>query len=71
MDIFLTKRMDSLQEAFIHPPEPCEACFIMDAHTLYCVFWTVEQKQPPTAMIELSSIELTLRPPNKKWDQKL
>ncbi len=30
---FLQKCMDSLQEAFIYPPEPCEACFIMDAHT--------------------------------------
>ncbi len=30
--------MDSLQEAFIHPPEPCEACFIIDAHTLFDVF---------------------------------
>ncbi len=31
MDIFLTKQklMDSLQEAFIHPPEPCEVRFIM------------------------------------------
>ncbi len=34
--------MDSLQEAFIHPPEPCEACF-MDAHTLFDYSWTVEQ----------------------------
>ncbi len=24
--------MDSLQEAFIHPLEPCEASFITDAH---------------------------------------
>ncbi len=45
--------MDSLQEAFIHPPEPCEARFIMDARTLFDVFWTVEQKHPPTAMITL------------------
>ncbi len=30
---FLQKRMDSLQEVFIHPPEPCEARFIM---------WTVD-----------------------------
>ncbi len=29
---FLQKCMDSLQEAFIHAPEPCEARF-MDAHT--------------------------------------
>ncbi len=26
--------MDSLQEAFIHPLEPCEARFITDARTL-------------------------------------
>ncbi len=36
--------MDSLQEAFIHPPEPCDAHFIMDVCTLFDVFWTVEQK---------------------------
>ncbi len=35
--------MDSLQEAFIHPLEPCEACFIMDAHALFYFFWTVEK----------------------------
>ncbi len=38
--------MDSLQEAFIHPPEPCEARFITDALTLFHVSWTVEQKTP-------------------------
>ncbi len=27
--------MDSLQEAFIHPPAPCETRFIMDARTLF------------------------------------
>ncbi len=43
--------MDSLKEAFIHAPKPCEARFIMDAHALFDVFWTVEQKHPPTAMI--------------------
>ncbi len=48
----LQKRMDLLQEAFIHAPEPCEARFIMDACTLFNVSWTVEQKPPPTAMIE-------------------
>ncbi len=42
MDIFLQKRIDSLQEAFILPPEPCEACFIwMDA--LLDFFWTIEK----------------------------
>ncbi len=40
--------MDSLQEAFIHAPEPCEARFIMDAHALFDVFWTVQQKHPPS-----------------------
>ncbi len=53
MDIFLTKCMDSLQEAFIHPPEPREARFIIDTRALFEVFWTVEQKHPPTAMIML------------------
>ncbi len=52
---FLQKHMDSLQEAFIHPLEPCEARFIMDAHTLFNVSWTVEQKDPPMPMIELRS----------------
>ncbi len=42
--------MDSLQEAFIYAPEPCEACFIMDAHALFDDLWTVEQKHPPTVM---------------------
>ncbi len=46
--------MDSLQQAFIHPPEPCDAR-IMDAHTLFKASWTVEQKHPPTAIIELGS----------------
>jgi len=45
--------MFSLQEAFIHPLEPCEAPFITDMRALYYVFWTVEQKHLPTAMIEL------------------
>ncbi len=53
MDIFLEQRMDSLQEAFNHAPEPCEARFIMDVRTLFDVFWTVEQKHPPTAVIML------------------
>ncbi len=34
----LQKCMDSLQEAFIHPPEPCEGRFITDVHTLFHVF---------------------------------
>ncbi len=43
--------MDSLQEAIIHPPELCEAHCIMDVRSLFDVFWTDEQKHPPTAMI--------------------
>ncbi len=35
--------MDSLQEAFIDPPEPCETHFIMDAHSLFESFRTVEK----------------------------
>ncbi len=53
---FLQKCMDLLQEAFIHPPEPCEACFITDACTLFNIFWTVEQKHPPTAIITLRRV---------------
>ncbi len=45
--------MDSLQEAFIHSPEPCEAHFIMDVHALFDCFWTVEQKHPPTPILTL------------------
>ncbi len=43
--IFISQKcMDSLQEAFIHHPEPCEARFITDACTLFHVFWTVDKK---------------------------
>ncbi len=40
---FLQKCMVSLQEAFIHPLEPCEARFIEDGCTLFDFFWTVEK----------------------------
>ncbi len=50
MDIYLTKPMDSLQEAFIHPPELREGCFITDARTLFHVFWTVDNKHPLTPL---------------------
>ncbi len=49
---FLQKHIDSLQEAFVHPPEPCEARFIMDRCDYLHFFWTVEQKHPPTAIIK-------------------
>ncbi len=52
--------MDLLQEAFIHHPEQCEARFIMDARTLFNVFWTVEQKDLPTAVIELKNARTIL-----------
>ncbi len=55
MDIFLTKMHGFATGGLYSPPEPCEACFTMDAHALFNVFWTVEQKHPPTAMIELRS----------------
>ncbi len=38
--------MDSLHEAFIQAPEPCEACYIMDARDLFDLLWTVEKKTP-------------------------
>ncbi len=43
--------MDSLQEAFIHPPEPCEACFITDTSALFHVFWIVDKKHPLTPIV--------------------
>ncbi len=43
---FLQKCLSSLQEAFIHPPEPFQAHFIMDTHTLFDVFWTVQIELP-------------------------
>ncbi len=48
--------MDSLQEAFIHPPppEPCEARFIMNARSLFHVFWTVDEKH---LLIPLQGLE--------------
>ncbi len=45
--------MDSLQEAFVHLPELCEARFIMDGCASFDVLWNVEQKHPPTAIINL------------------
>ncbi len=48
MDIFLTKmHCIPLQEAFIHKPELCDACFNMDGCTLFDYFWTIEQKHLP------------------------
>ncbi len=47
MDIYLTKMQDSLQVAFIHLPEPCEARFITDVCALFDYFWIVEQKHLP------------------------
>ncbi len=58
--------MYSLQEAFIHPPEQCEAHFNMDAHALFDVFWTIEQKHAPTEMIQLG-IARTIFLYNPDW----
>ncbi len=63
---FLQKHMDSLQEAIIHPPELCEAHFIIDVHGLFYVFWTVEQKHPPTAMITSQITYVTMVPPREQ-----
>ncbi len=45
--------MYSLQEAFIHAPERCEAHFITDARTLFDYLWLLKRKHLPTAMIIL------------------
>ncbi len=49
----LQKSMDTLQEAFIHPPEPCDARFITDARTLFQVFWTVDKKTRTYPIVRL------------------
>ncbi len=41
---FLKECINSLQEAFIHPPEPREARFIMDGCALLDFFWTGKKK---------------------------
>ncbi len=70
---FLQKLMDSLQEAFIHAPELCEARFIMDALALFDVFWTVEQKNPLTAMITLRKARtiFNITPIGFVWKKKV
>ncbi len=45
--------MYSLQEAFIHTPEPCEAHFITDARALFDYLLLLKRKHLPTAMIIL------------------
>uniref|UniRef100_A0A672P3Z9 Protein kinase domain-containing protein n=1 Tax=Sinocyclocheilus grahami TaxID=75366 RepID=A0A672P3Z9_SINGR len=49
MDIFLTKTHQFATGGHYspRPPEPCEACFVMDGCALFDYFWTVEQKHPP------------------------
>ncbi len=70
---FLQKHMDSLQEAFIHPPKTCEACFIMDVCALFDVLWTVQQKHPPTAMMMLGMARtiFNITPIGFVWKKKV
>ncbi len=65
--------MDSLQEAFSHALEPCEAHFIMDARILFDVFLTVEQKHQSTAMITLVMARTTfnITPIGLVWMKKV
>ncbi len=63
--------MDSLQEAFIHAPEPCEAFFIMDAHTLFNVSWTVKEKHPPTNNAWNSRTIFNIPPIGFIWKKKV
>ncbi len=56
MDIFLTKTHGFATGGLYSPRSvPCQARFIMDGRALFDVFWTVEQKLSPTAMITLRS----------------
>ncbi len=66
--------MDLLQEAFIHPLEPCEACFIMDAHTLFDFFWTVGKKKHPLTPIQTlgrARIIFNITPIGFIWKKKV
>ncbi len=40
MDIFLTKTHEFAAGDLYSPPEPSDARFITDAHTLFYYFWT-------------------------------
>ncbi len=43
-EYFLSKTHGFSTGGLYSPPEPCEARFITDAHTLFHVFWTVDKK---------------------------
>ncbi len=45
--LFLQKCIDLLQEAFIHPPEPCDARFNMDACTYLTTFGLLNKNTHP------------------------
>ncbi len=70
---FLQKRMDLLQEAFIHPLELCEAHFTRDVHVLFDYFWTVEQKHLPTHIIKLGRARtfFNITPIGLVWKKKV
>ncbi len=64
--------MDSLQEAFIHLPEPCEAHFITDARTLFHVFWTVDKKHLLTPLKGLEGPgQFLMSPIGFVWKKKV
>ncbi len=74
MDIYiLQKCMDSLQEAFIHPPEPCEGRFITNACTLFHVFWTVDKKTPAYPFVRLGGARtiFNITPIGFVWKKKV
>ncbi len=52
MEFFLQKRIDSLQKAYINPPKPCGALFMMDectflgfkiSTTIHCHSYSLEE----------------------------
>ncbi len=63
--------MDSLQEAFIHAPELCETRFIMDACTLFHVFWTVENKLTPIVRLGGARTIFNITPIGFVWKKKV
>ncbi len=73
MHIFLTYMYGSTTGGLYSPPEPCEARFIMDACTLFNIFWTVEQKHPPAPVIKLRSARtiVYITPIGFNWKKKV
>uniref|UniRef100_A0A671Q749 Zona occludens protein 1 n=1 Tax=Sinocyclocheilus anshuiensis TaxID=1608454 RepID=A0A671Q749_9TELE len=62
--VFLQKRIDSLQEAFVHPPEPYETFLFMDGRFLFHFFRTDACNTLTPPLVSHGSPKV--KPPNHK-----